>query len=808
MPDIMRRLGNEVLVIDGGFGSMLERYSVPPEQCPAQLNATAPEIITDIHTSYVLAGADCITTNSFGGSRTKLAEYGLADQVEELNREAVRLVRQAKPNHILADVGPTGLVLEPLGEATFSEVFEVFAEQIRALAAENPDAVIIETMTDIAESRCAVLAAKAVCDLPVFATVTFGLSGRMDLSGTDPQTAAIILEAAGADAIGMNCGLGPEQMLPLVEQMAEATTLPIIVQPNAGLPSLVEGETVFPGTADEMGQYAAKFVAAGAVAVGSCCGSTPEFTGAIMDFAKEEPIIEREALTGVVLAGPRGHVRFGAGQPLVIIGERINPTGKPALAESLHEGTTTIVRSLAVDQQDAGAHALDVNVGAPGVDAAMLLPQAVLALSGMSDLPLVLDTTDPVALDEALKAYPGRVLINSVNGAQDSIEAVLPIAETYGAAVVVLALDDVGIPDTVMGRLDVVDRIRTAAHKHGLSDSDLVVDLLTMTAATDPRAAAVTLEALRVVSQEWGLATILGVSNVSHGLPGRSVLNASFLAMAAANGLDSAIINPGDIDVMRAVKAADVLLGNDDQAAAWVAWSAAEQSVEGAESSSTVQAEGRDSTASASPEEELAAAIAAGDKDGAPGLVEQVIQAGRVPGDVIGEVLTPAIQLLGDGFGRGEVFLPQLMVSAEAMKAAVAQVKTHIPDDEDSGEGRVVFATVKGDIHSIGKDICVSLLESQGFEVMDLGVDVEPEVVTEAAQEADAVCLSALMTTTLPAMERTIQQVGDSSPGTPVFVGGAVVTREWATSIGAGYSDDAPGCVDVVRSAVRGAEKK
>jgi 5-methyltetrahydrofolate--homocysteine methyltransferase len=831
MPDIMNRIGDEVLVIDGAFGSMLERYSVPPEQCPAQLNATAPDIIADIHKSYVLAGAHCITSNSFGASRPKLAEYGLEDQVDELNRAAVRLAREAKPMHVLADVGPTGLVLAPLGETTFDELFETFAEQVRALASGNPDAIIIETMTDIAESRCAVLAAKDVCDLPVFATVTFGLNGRMDLSGTDPETAAVILEAAGADAVGMNCGLGPEQMLPLVERMAQATSLPIVVLPNAGLPTLAEGETVFPGTADEMGEHAALFVEAGAAAVGSCCGSTPEFTGAIMDFTAGKDVADRADVPGVALAGPRGILRLGQGYPMAVIGERINPTGKPALADSLREGSTTVVRSLAVEQQEAGAHALDVNVGAPEVDALTALTDSVLALTGISDVPLVLDTTDVAALEAALRAYPGRALINSVNGSAESMESVLPLASTYGAAVVVLALDDDGIPETPEGRLGIVDRVRTAAYEHGLTDADLIVDLLTMTAATDPRAASVTLEALRVVSAEWGLATVLGVSNVSHGLPGRPALNAAFLTMAAAKGLDAAIINPSDIDVTRAVKAADVLLGNDQQAAAWVAWAQAEETAreaggvspsarsfaggeadgghevsDGGEGPHRGLSEDGGTHPPASPEADLASAIERGDSDAAPELVERVISAGRAPDEVIGEVLTPAIQRLGDAFGRGEVFLPQLMVSADAMKSAVAQVKTHLPDDEGSSEGRVAFATVKGDIHSIGKDICVSLLESQGFVVDDLGVDVAVERVAEAAGYADAVCLSALMTTTLPAMEQTVAEVEQAAPGTPVLVGGAVVTEAWADSIGAGYSDDAPGCVEAVRAAVKGVD--
>lgn len=805
MPDIMKRFGTEVLVVDGAFGSMLERYNMPPEQCPTQLNITAPEIIADIHASYVLAGADCITSNSFGGSRTKLAEYGLDDQVEELNRAAVKLAKKAKPAHVLADVGPTGLVLEPLGVATFDEVYEVFAEQIRALAAAGPDAIIIETMTDIAESRCAVLAAKAVCDLPVFATVTFGLAGRMDLSGTDPETAAAILETAGADGIGLNCGLGPEQMLPLVERMAQVTSLPLIVLPNAGLPTLVHGETVFPGTPDEMGQHAARFVELGATAVGSCCGSTPEFTGAIMDFAKSKKVVEREAPAGVVLAGPRGHVRLGADFSLCIVGERINPTGKQALADSLREGSTTVVRSLAVEQQEGGAHVLDVNVGAPGVDASIALPAAVSALVGMSDLPLVLDTTDADALEAGLKVYPGRALINSVNGAPESIETVLPLAARYGAAVVVLALDDIGIPETVEGRLEIVDRVRTAAHKAGLGDEDLIVDLLTLTAATDPSAASVTLEALRIVSREWGLATLLGVSNVSHGLPGRPALNAAFLAMAASSGLDAAIVNPADVDVAHAVRAVDALLGHDEQCAEWVAWNTTLEAGDQGVSPSSESPRPESAPSSSAAEEALATAIERGDSDAVPDLVEQVISAGREPSEVIGEVLTPAIQRLGDAFGRGEVFLPQLLVSAEAMKAAVARVKTHLPDDDGSGAGRVVFATVKGDIHSIGKDICVSLLESQGFDVDDLGVDVELDTIVEAADGADAVCLSALMTTTLPAMEGAVAELAQAASETPVFVGGAVVTAEWAGSIGAGYSDDAPGCVEAVRRAVKGA---
>ncbi len=814
MPDILMRLESQVLVIDGAFGTMLQRHEIPAEQCPTELNVTAPEMVAEIHRSYYLAGADCATTNTFGGNRAKLAEYGLEDRVEELNRAGVRLARAGQSPHILGDIGPTGRVLEPLGDATFDELFAIFAEQASALAKESPDAIFIETMTDIAEARCAVLAARSVTQLPVLVTCTFGLSGRMDLSGTDAATAAIILEAAGASAVGMNCGLGPEQMLPLVEQMAAVTALPIIVQPNAGLPRLEEGKTVFPGTADEMGEYAARFVDAGASLVGSCCGSTPAYTGAIMDFARDKPVPESRAVAaGVVIAGPRGHVNLGEG-PLALIGERINPTGKPALRDSLLEGSMAVIRSFAVEQQHAGAHALDVNVGAPGVDAAVVLPQAVKALVGMSDLPLVLDCTDPVALDAALRVYPGRALINSVNGSSESYEAILPIAETYGAAILILALDDDGIPDTADGRLEIIERVRGEAHRHGLTDRDLVVDSLVLTAATDPHAARVTLECVRRVTDDLGLATALGVSNVSHGLPGRPQLNAAFIAMARAAGLSSAIVNPGDQDVMGAVNSANALLGDDEQAASWVAWSAAlavEGRAQGEASGrvprphsasvpgTTESAEAPSGSALRSP---LQAAVISGDKDGAPRLVDELVTGGMTPQDVIGKVLTPAIQELGDRYGRGEVFLPQLMVAADAMKAATDRAKSHLPEGEATSEGRVVFATVKGDIHSIGKDICISLLESQGFEVNDLGVDVAPETVLTAAATADVVCLSALMTTTLPAMEATVRSLAEERPGLPAFVGGAVVTDDWATSIGAGYSNDAPGCVAVVRAAI------
>ncbi len=820
MPGIMDRIGRELLVCDGAMGTMLQRAGTPSGVCPEQLNVLEPETVGEVHRLYALAGSECAITNTLGGTRVKLAEWGLENEVESLNRAAVRAARDVGAVHILGDVGPTGLVLEPLGPATFDEVFELFAEQVRALAAESPDAVVLETFTDIAEARCALLAAKSVTDLPVFASVTFGAQGRMDLSGTDPETAAVILEAAGADVIGINCGLGPEQMIPLVAKMAEATELPIMVQPNAGMPRLEDGVTVFPGTPDEMGAAAARFVELGASVVGSCCGSTPTFTGAIVDHIAGKRVGERpKPAPGVVLAGPRRTVLLGPDAPLAVVGERINPTGKQALADSLRQGSMSLVRALAAEQTEAGADVLDVNVGAAGIDEAAALRDAVLALVSVSDAPLVIDTTDAAALEAALRAYPGRALVNSVNGDPESMQAVLPLAARYGAVVVVLALDDAGIPSTVDGRFAVVKRVRAAARDAGLSDSDLVVDTLVMTAATDKDAPRITLGALKA-AREAGLATLLGVSNVSHGLPDRALLNAAFVTAAAASGLDAAIANPNDHVVMEAVRLANQArkahTDLDAHGDAWKAWEAAYETAlrtaaSGALSGGPAAAGGTQPAgageevggreAAGDPRAGLEAALLRGDADAAPGLVEEVVAAGTEPGAVIAEVLTPAIQRLGDG--RGEAFLPQLMVAAEAMKAAVARVKAYLPEGAATHRGTVVFATVKGDIHSIGKDICVSLLESQGFDVADLGVDVAADAVVEAAADAEVVCLSALMTTSLREMSVAVAAVLHSLPGTAVLVGGAVVTADWASSVGAGYAADAPGCVREVEAATR-----
>jgi 5-methyltetrahydrofolate--homocysteine methyltransferase len=839
MPDIQLRFNRDIIVVDGAMGTMLQREDISPYESGMLLNVLDPELIIGIHQQYRLAGAQALTTNSFGGTRVKLADFGLADRVVELNRSAVRLAKAAQPEHVLGDVGPCGLVLEPLGQATFDEVFDQYAEQIQALAAEKPDAILIETMADIADARCALLAAKSVCDLPVIVCCTFDATGHMELSGTDPATAAVILEAAGADVVGMNCGLGPEQMLPLIEKMTQATALPLIIQPNAGLPQIDEsGKTWYTGTAEDFADAATRFRRAGAQFIGSCCGSTPAFTSAIYASVGDSDVLRRDKPSyagGVLCASPTSTIICGRNHPTQIIGERINPTGKPKLAAELEQGLMSLVLSYAEEQVRAGATLIDVNVGAPMVNAAIALPAAARALQGFTPSPLVFDTTDPIALENALKVYPGRALINSVNGDPASYERIFPLAQRYGAALIVLTLDERGVPTTVEERLAIAERVRAEAHRYGLRDEDLVFDMLTMAAASDASAPETTLEGVRQLS-ERGLATVLGVSNVSHGLPNRPALNASFVAAAIAAGLSAAIVNPNDPVMSESIRVSNACRDTQSFDEAREQWRVTFEGIMEKLRNPVPARKDADSTANAeastgqlddgqagsgqeagqeakqeSPAAQLEHAILRGDRDATPALVDAVIASGLAAERIVDELLTPTLEELGEAFARGEAFLPQMMLAAGAMKVAVARIREYLPEtSDDEIAGKVVFCTVKGDVHSIGKDICVALLESQGFKIFDLGVDVAADeiIAVARAEDVDAICLSALMTTTLPNMKATVEQIYEKLPAFAegkhrvVAVGGAVVTDRWAASIGAAYESDAPSCVRLIQSVV------
>ena len=819
MPDIRMRLNRDIIVVDGALGTMLQREGIPDGECSMLLNVLDPELILQVYKRYLMAGAQAITTNSFGGTRAKLRQYGLEDRVSELNRAAVRLARQARPEHVFADVGSCGLLLEPLGAASFEEVFDQYAEQVSALASENPDAILIETMADIADARCAVLAAKSVCDLPVFVSCTFDATGHIELSGTEPEAAAVILEAVGADAVGLNCGLGPEQLLPLARRMAQATSLPLIIQPNAGIPQINKaGMAVYTGTADDFADAAVAFRDLGAQFIGSCCGSNPAFTGAIYATVGGMDVKKRPSPTHngrLVLASPQRTVVLGPGQPTQIIGERINPTGKPRLAAELEKGSMSLVREFGNSQEAAGATLIDVNVGAPLVDANLALPSAAQALQGLVSCPLVFDTTDYDALEKALRVYPGKALINSVNGDAESYDRVFPLVRTYGAAFIALCLDAAGIPDSVEGRLQIAERIREAAHGYGIEDKDIIFDVLTLTAATDSSAPLTTLEAVRRLNEN-GLSTVLGVSNVSHGLPERSSLNAAFVSAAIAAGLSAAIANPNDPVMSESVNVANAEeggLGSVEAQAEWEkVFSRVMKRAQEGSPKSEAPAEGQGSTKDdISLEDLLKKAVLRGDRDAVPALVDAVIEEGLPAASMVESLLTPALHELGSAFAKGEAFLPQMMLAAGAMKTAVEHIKRYLPDTkEDTAFGKVLFCTVKGDVHSIGKDICIALLESQGFVVYDLGVDAPVEKIVATAREecVDAICLSALMTTSLPSMQTTVETIYRELPEYSlrgkgaVAVGGAVVNERWAESISARYASDAPGCVALVKSII------
>jgi 5-methyltetrahydrofolate--homocysteine methyltransferase len=562
MPDITLRFMRDTVVVDGAMGSLLLNEGIDPGFCPMLLNVLEPEMLLDIHKRYLLAGAGAITTNSFGGSRPALAAHRLEGRAEELNRTAVALAKAVRPEHVLANIGPSGLLMAPFGKASFEEAFEAYAEQARFLASEGPDAILIETMTDIADARCALMAAKSACDLPVFVSLSFTAAGHMQLSGTDPATAAVILKAAGADVVGMNCGMGPAEYLPLLRQMAEASDLPLIIQPNAGPPrALADGSIAYDGSPDLFAEAAWAYRQLGAQFIGSCCGTTPTFTAAIYAAVGGTDVIGRSGggaeggggrAPRLRLASPSGLVDVTADGPCRVIGERINPTGKPDLAASLALGDTSIAATLAIEQAQAGAELIDVNVFGKDLDAKLALPALVAELSGLTRAPLVLDCLNTKAIEAALRIYPGRALINAVNASPSRMQRLLPMARQYGAAIIALCTDGNTLPEGIDGLLEVAERIRDEAHAAGLCDDDILFDALAMAQAFDEDAIEKAALAVRAFT-ERGWLTVLAISNISYKHADKSGLNAQFVSAVVEAGLSAAILNPNDPQVMAAL---------------------------------------------------------------------------------------------------------------------------------------------------------------------------------------------------------------------------------------------------------------
>ncbi len=797
MKSFLEAIKSQVLILDGAMGTMLQERGLKPGQSPEELNLTMPEVVASVHREYIEAGADIIITNTFGGTRFKLSHYGLEDRLVEINSEAVRIARaEAKGQaYVGASMGPTGQFVEPLGEVSFDDMKAAFREQAVALVEAGADLISLETFLDIKECRAAVIAIREVsATIPVIAMLTFDEKGRSVL-GTPPESAAITLTAAGADIVGSNCGLGVDGIYEILSRMRKVTDLPLISQANAGLPILVDGATVFPGTPDEMTAYHDRLIDLGVRVIGGCCGTTPAHIRAMKDALSSRQKAWQPAPVNsgrTYLSSRSGWAAVG-GTKTAIIGERINPTGKKLYSQELHDGKVAYIRREAMEQVQAGATLLDVNVGAPGIDEPAAMERAVFCVSGATDAPIVLDSSSPIALERGLKAADGKVLINSVNGERKSLRTILPLARKYGAAIIGLTLDAKGIPDTAEERLAIARRIRNAARRYGIPDSDIIIDCLTLTVSAEQKRAAETLRTLRLVKSRLGLSTVLGVSNISFGLPQRPVISSTFFAMAIEAGLDAAIINPKDKPMMDAWRSAMVLLGHDLRAAAYIDAYRGEQATAAPAPVSDQPLGIRD---------RLSKAVIDGDLDNIVVLVEEALAEGMEPLQVSNEGFLPGLEEVGRRFDKNIFFLPQVMQSAETMHAGFARLKQEMKGQAFKSLGRILMATVEGDIHDIGKNIVCTLLENHGFEVFDIGKNVPAGSIVFKARElnVDAVGLSALMTTTMAEMENVIKKLKDAGIKTFTMVGGAVVTQEYADKIGADlYARDAMEAVAKVK---------
>ena len=743
---------------DGGMGSML---NLRAGELPEKLNIAEPERVFAVHKGYAEAGAEYITANTFGANSLKY------DNVAELVKAGVALAKKAGKK-VALDIGPTGKLLKPMGDLDFERAVELFSEVVVA-GKDDSDVIIIETMSDTYELKAAVLAAKENSDLPVITSMIFDEKGRL-LTGGDVKSAAAMVEGLGVDVIGINCGLGPKQMLELVKELRNCTSLPILVMPNAGLPESVDGKTVYNVSPEEFAQDMEEIAKIGVSYLGGCCGTTPEHIKAMIERCKNMDDSVPEKKNETVVTSYSTAVTIG--DKPVVIGERINPTGKKLFKEALRNNDIDYVIKEGLAQQDKGAHILDVNVGLPEIDEVKWLKDAVYNLQSVLPLPLQLDSSDPLALEAAMRIYNGKPMVNSVNGKASSMKEVFPLVKKYGGVVVCLCLDENGIPSTAQGRIEIAEKIIRTAAEYGVDKKDLVVDALVMTISTDKNNAIETLKAVKYIRNELGVATVLGVSNISFGLPNREAVNTAFYTLALENGLSAGIINPLSDSMMNAYYSFNALRGFDDNCTEYIENAAEAQLVP--VSSGTF---------------DLKTAIIKGMKTEAGDCAKELLK-NTAPLDVINDYIIPALDVVGEGFEKNKIFLPQLLMSADSAKAAFDEIKVHLTlaGEKQESENKIVIATVEGDIHDIGKNIVKVLLSNYGFDVIDLGKDVKCEKVLEEAIKHDCrlVCLSALMTTTVPNMEKTIKLIHENTDA-KVLVGGAVLTKSYAKMIDADY---------------------
>ena len=776
---LLERLGKELLFFDGGMGTLLQAEGLQPGELPETWNIERKETIRKIHQSYFEAGSDIVLTNTFGANALKFHDENCSLKaiidaaVENVRFGAKAGIRDGRDYYVALDIGPTGKLLKPLGDLSFEDAYEAFKEVVQYGEKAGADLIHIETMSDTYEVKAAVLAAKENTNLPVFATMIFDDKGKL-LTGGDVPSVVALLEGLRVDALGINCGMGPKQMLPILQQIAQYTSLPIIVKPNAGLPKQRDGQTYYDVTPDVFAKQLQEIVKAGACVIGGCCGTTPKHIRAMISACKDLEMTKPTFKNHTIVSSYGKAVELG--DMPVIIGERINPTGKSKFKQALKEHNLDYILKEGITQQDKGAHILDVNVGLPDIDEVVMMKEVVRELQSVTSLPLQIDTVDTEAMEQAMRIYNGKPMVNSVSGKQESMNAVFPLIQKYGGVVIGLTLDENGIPKTAKGRLEVAGKIIEEAKKYGIDKKDIVIDVLTMTISSEPNGAKTTLEALKMGRDTYGVRTALGVSNISFGLPSRPVINANFYTMAMQNGLTAGIINPSSEDMMRSYHSYCALMNYDTNCENYIAHYGNQEPAK--------------TTVPAGQQIDLKTAIEKGLKEDAYQTTVALVKT-KEPLEIINTYLIPALDTVGKGFEKGTVFLPQLLMSADAAKSSFAVLKEELEKNggEEKEKEKVILATVKGDIHDIGKNIVKVLLENYSFEVIDLGKDVAPECIVETVLEKEVklVGLSALMTTTVVSMEETIRQLREKAPDCKVMVGGAVLNQEYADMIGADF---------------------
>ena len=794
------KFGDRIVFLDGATGSNLSMRGMPSGVCPEKWILENKDVFMQLQREYAQAGTDIVYAPTFGGNRIKLAEYGLDMQLAQINAELVALSKEAVGKDVLVagDITMTGKQLYPVGTMQFEELVDVYKEQIGILAKAGCDLLVIETMMSLQETRAAVIAAKETCDLPVIATLSFEGDGKT-LYGTDAVTAALVLEGLGVDAVGVNCSTGPEQMVKLVRDMRHHISIPVIAKPNAGMPELDEnGKTVYSMTPDEFAQKCLALVEAGAGILGGCCGTTPAHIKALYDATHhlKRPVgVYREVR---VLTSEHKTVLFGLDDPFLVIGERINPTGKKALQAQLREGKLDMVVNFAIEQEEKGADILDINLGMGGIDEKDMLIQTMYEVMGVSHLPLSIDSSNSEVVEAALRLYPGRALVNSVSMEAGKAEKLFPLIKKYGAMFILLPLSDAGLPKSKEEKIEIINTLLQKAYSYGLTNRDIVVDGLVTTVSANEKAALETLETI-AYCKEQGLATVCGLSNISFGLPERSNINTAFLTMAISKGLTMAIANPSQKELMNAIYATDMLLNKCNAGLRYI---------------DKMTGNGGDAPANISDKKEenheimLHKAVLRGNVGGIVDLTADAMKNGGLEAEyILNQCLLPAINEVGELFNAGKYFLPQLIASANAMKASIEYIEPFLKKDGNAESAKtVIIATVKGDIHDIGKNLVSLMLKNYGYQVIDLGKDVPTEEIIAKAKEtnADIIALSALMTTTMTEMKNVITLARKEGLTAKIMVGGAVITQEYADEICAnGYAKDAAGAVKVADSLIK-----